>query len=89
MAPNRKHIPPVNVPRFTSVILKGWPVNGRINAATAETPNAIDPKRFNKAICHERLPVFHENMECPTSIHNSPLAIKKQVDPYTSGAHTW
>jgi hypothetical protein len=32
MAPIRKHIAPVNVPRFTSVKLIGCPVNGRTKA---------------------------------------------------------
>jgi hypothetical protein len=59
-----------------------------INASIAETPNAIDPKRFNNAICHERFPVLHENRECPTSTHTNPLATKKQIEPYISGTHT-
>jgi len=88
MAPIRKHTAPVNVPRFTSVKLIGCPVNGRIKAAIAEIPKAIDPRRFKNAICHERFPIFQENKEWPISIHARPLAIKKQTDPYTSGTQT-
>lgn len=88
MAPIKKHIAPVNVPRLTNVGLIGCPVNGRTKAAIAEIPKAIDPKRFKNAICHEMFFIFHENKECPTSIHASPLAIKKQTDPYASGPQT-
>ena len=59
----KKHIPPIKVPRVTSMIFIGWPVVGRIYAATAETPNAIDPKRFKNAISQEILPVFQDNKE--------------------------
>ena len=68
--------------------LKSCPVIGGINADTAETPKAIEPTRFNNAILHEIFPICHDSSECPTSNHTSPLAIKKQMEPKASGAHT-
>ncbi len=67
IAPNKKQIAPVKVPRFVRVKLIATSVLGRIYEATAEIPKATAPNRLSAAIHHGILEGFKDQKPCPTS----------------------
>ena len=69
IAPIKKQIAPVKVPRFVKVKFTGIPVLGKTNEATADTPKATDPMIFSAAIHHGKLSGLKDQKACPTSDH--------------------
>lgn len=51
-------------------------------------PNAMDPSKFKNAIHHDILLILNDHNAWLISHHASKLAIKKHIEPYTSGDQT-
>ena len=77
----RKHRAPMNVPALASAASANCPVEGRTNAPTAETPNAMEPTMFNHVLRQSRACGSHSLSVSVVATTASALATRNASEP--------